>query len=108
MWMFYEQDPKAANYQANKKYLQEKALFFLKSLISKYFINLHANKNRTISLNNRHSGQNAPVSCELGKPEALFEICHYLYNKIFSKVILRVSDIHQIIFQHMLYFYKYE
>ena len=72
-------------------------MFFVKSLASQYFT---LPTSRTIKLN-----YNDLV--DLSKSESILVIQKYLYEKIFS-ASLSMSDIHQIVFQHMLEYGNYK
>ena len=44
---------------------------------------------------------------DLSKPESILTIEHYLHETLFKKYI-HLTDIHQITFQHMLFYEKYK
>lgn len=83
---------------------QERALLVFKAFISKFYI-ASGTKNKKITLNSKSA---SPLNIDLSKPESIFQISEYMYEKMFSSALKSPQDIHQIIFQHMIYFYRYE
>lgn len=49
-----------------------------------------------------------PINIDLSKAESVFQITLFLYDKLFHKYLNSTNELHQLVFQHMIYFYKYD
>ena len=93
LWHFYFID------HSTFQPLQERALYLLKAFISKFFM---APKNKKILLEEKRA------QLEVGKTASILEAVEWLHQRVFSQGIQDPQQLHQVIFQLMLSFYKYE